>query len=482
MQVARKIAYNVLVSSFSKFLSTALALVSIGFITRYLGKEGFGDYATVLAFLSFFASLADLGLYHISTREISRHGADEKMIMGNIFSLRILASLGILAIAPVIVLFFNYPHQVKEGIIIAAASFLFSSGYQVLNGIFQKNLAMDKVAVGELVGKIVQVAVVIAAVKMRLSFDWIVASLLFNMIASLLIVFFWSKKYLRFKLRFDFVYWKKFFKEALPIGIGSIIVFVYFKMDTILLSVMKTSADVGIYNAAYKVLENVSFFPAMIIGLILPIMSNTIFTNKARFNEISNKTFKVFVILVVPLVIGTWFLADGVIQLIGGGQFFQSGAVLRILIFALAAIFFGGFFNNILIAGNLQKRLMHIWIAAAIGNVGLNLIFIPRFSYFGAAYISAGTEIFVAILAWYVAKRRLEYFPRLEKKLNILGAGLLMAAFLFLLNGANFFVAALSSAAVYLAALWLFQAVKTSEITSLISKKGVEEYELEQLP
>jgi O-antigen/teichoic acid export membrane protein len=78
MAVARKIAYNVAAGTVSKILQTILALVSIGFITRYLGTSGFGNYATVLAFLSFFASIADLGLYSISTREISREGADEE--------------------------------------------------------------------------------------------------------------------------------------------------------------------------------------------------------------------------------------------------------------------------------------------------------------------------------------------------------------------------------------------------------------------
>lgn len=479
MVIARKIAYNVLVSSVSKFLSTALALVSIGFITRYLGKEGFGNYATVLAFLSFFASLADLGLYHISTREISRPGADEKMIMGNIFTLRIISALFILIIAPVVVLFFDYPIEVKEGIIIAVASFLFSSGYQVLNGVFQKNLAMDRVAVGELAGKIIQVATVILAVKFRLGFDWIITSLLFNMIASFAIVFLWSRKYLRFRFRFDFSYWKKFLKESLPIGIGSIIVFAYFKMDTILLSILKTSEDVGIYNAAYKVLENISFFPAMIIGLVLPILSNTVFTDKAKFKDISNKTFKVFVILTVPLVVGTLFLSGGIIRLIGGGQFGQSAAVLQILVFALAAIFFGNFFNNILIAGNLQKKLMGIWLLAAAGNIGLNLIFIPKFSYTGAAYISTGTEIFVALLAGYYAWKKLGYAPKSEKITGIFLAGALMAAFLFFAQGTNFFLAASASSFIYFAALWIFKAVKTSEITSLVSKKGVEEGDYE---
>lgn len=481
MVIARKIAYNVLVSSVSKFLSTALALVSIGFITRYLGKEGFGNYATVLAFLSFFASLADLGLYHISTREISRPGADEEKIMGNIFSLRIISALFILIIAPAVTLFFDYPAEVKWGIIIAAASFLFSSGYQVLNGIFQKNLAMDRVAIGELAGKIIQVAAVILAVKFRLGFDWIIASLLFNMIASFAIVFLWSRKYLRFHFRFDFGYWKKFLKESLPIGIGSIIVFAYFKMDTILLSVLKTGEEVGIYNAAYKVLENISFFPAMIIGLVLPILSNTFLADKAKFKDISDKTFKVFIILTVPLVVGTLFLSKGIIQLIGGGQFAESAAVLQILVFALAAIFFGNFFNNILIAGNLQKKLMGIWLCAAIGNIGLNLALIPKFSYTGAAYISTGTEIFVALLAGYYAWKKLGYVPRPGKTGGIFLSGALMAVFLFLACGLNFFLAASISSIVYFTALWIFRAVKTSEITGLVSKKGVEEGNYEQL-
>ena len=161
MVVAKKIAYNVVVSSISKALATVLALVSIGFITRYLGKEGFGDYATLLAFLAFFTAIADLGLYHISTREISRAGANEEKVIGNIFSLRLVASFFVVIISPIIIFFLPYPPIVKQGIFIVALSFLFSSSYQMLNGVFQKNLAMDRVVLAELIGKIVQVLVII---------------------------------------------------------------------------------------------------------------------------------------------------------------------------------------------------------------------------------------------------------------------------------------------------------------------------------
>ncbi len=477
MAVAKKIAYNVVVSTASKILSTVLALVAISFITRYLGTNGFGDYAFVLTFLSFFAAAADLGLYYIATREISRQGADEEKIIGNIFTLRMFSALATLVVSPLIVWFLPYPFEVKEGIVIVVASFLFSSSYQVLNGVFQKNLAMDKVAVGEFVGKVVQVLIVIGAVHYKLSFSWIISSILINMIVSFLIVYVWAQQYTRIRLRFDWEYWKFVMRDSVPMGIASIVSIIYFKADTLILYNIKTSSEVGIYGAAYKVLENITFFPAMIAGLVMPIMAHSIFSDKKKFVDISNKTFRVFMILVVPLVVGTLFLADGVIRIIGGAGFAAAGDVLRVLVFAIAFIFFGQFFNTILVVGNMQKRLMWISAIAAIFNVGLNLIFIPAYSYTAAAWTSVATELLVVILTYWSVAKNLDYLPSYRKSFRILAAGAFMAFFLYIFKGANFFFLAISSAAIYLIFLWIFDAIESEEIASLISKKGIQEYE-----
>ncbi len=478
MALARRIAYNVAVNSVAKVISTVLALIAIGFITRYLGKEGFGEYSTVLAFLSFFASVSDLGLYHISTREISRPNAEEKKIISNIFSLRLFASLGVLILAPLVTLFLPYPGRVKWGILIIALSLLFSSSYQILNGVFQKRLAMDKVAFAELAGKIVQVGVVIMAVTWRWSFEWIVGAVFFNAVISFIIAFLWSRNYLKFSLSFDIPYWKSFLKESLPMGWAAVITFLYFKMDTILLSVMKTSGEVGIYNASYKVIENLNFFPAMIIGLVMPIMSRTVFHDRKKFETISNKTLKIFIILTVPLVVGTLFLSGGIVYLIGGNSFSQSAEVLQILIFALVCMFFGHFFSAALIVGNLQKTLMRIFAFAAVFNVASNLIIIPYYSYLGAAYTSVITELLVVLLSFYCTRRYICYSPAVKKTGQIFFSGAIMALFLYLFQDRyGFFFLVMVSAAVYLFCLWIFRAVKTAEILSLISKKGVEEYE-----
>ena len=470
MVIARKIAYNVLVSSVSKILSTILALVAIGFITRYLGAGGFGNYATVLAFLAFFSAIADLGLNSVSTREISRPGANESRIMGNIFAFRISISLLVLFLSPAIVWFFPYPTEVKQAIMIVAASFLFSSSYQVLNGVFQKNLAMDKVAFAELIGKIVQVLLIILAIHLKLGFLWIISSLLFCMIVNFILVYSLSKKYISFKLEFDWQYWKNFLRQSYPIGIAACITFIYFKIDTIMLSVMKTSAEVGLYNAAYKVIENISFFPAMIVGLIFPIMSQNIFSDRKKFADVSNKTYKIFWILTVPLVVGTLFLSEGIISLIGGREFLEAAPALRILVFALAFIFFGNFLNAILIAGNKQKKMLLIATIAAVFNFTANLFFISRYSYLGAAIVSLATEILVVAGAYYFIAKEIKYFPAEKNIGKILIAGMIMAASLFFFRNINFLLAGCLGVLVYLISLWIFKAVKTEELASIISK------------
>ena len=471
MAIARKIAYNVVFNVIAKILSTILALVGIAFITRYLGTNGFGDYSTVLAFFAFFGAVADLGLYTITTREISRPNADEKKILGNAFTLRLFSSVAVFLLTPVLVFFLPYSHDVKLGILIAAASFVFSSTYMVLNGVFQKNLAMDKVAAIEVLGKLLQIIIIILAVKSNLGFTTIILSILASMIFNFVAVVFWVGKYVPLKLQFDFSYWKKFLKEAAPLGISAIVVFAYFKMDTILLSVLKTNTEVGIYNAAYKVLENISFFPAMIIGLVFPMFSRHIFSDKKHFAYLANETFKVFLILVVPLVIGTLFLSEGVIHLIGGDAFAQASNTLRILIFALAFIFFGGFFNGILIAGNHQKKLLWAFIICAIFNIIANIIFIPLFSYTASAIISTLTELLVAAMSFALTLKYVGYIPSVRFLPHILFSGGVMAIFLYFFQMHGFFFLVLTGALVYLLFLWLTRTITIKELRSIFVNK-----------
>src|SRR3989338_6912040 len=98
MTVARRIFFNTIYQSAGKILSTAIALVSVGLTTRYLGQTGYGEYTTVISFMGFFGILADLGLYLTATKKISDPGADKKKIRGGIFGLRLVTVIAALTV------------------------------------------------------------------------------------------------------------------------------------------------------------------------------------------------------------------------------------------------------------------------------------------------------------------------------------------------------------------------------------------------
>ena len=252
-------------------------------------------------------------------------------------------------------------------------------------------------------------------------------------------------------------------------GISAFITFLYFKMDTIILSILKGSEAVGIYNMAYKIIENITFFPAMIIGLVLPLFSLHIFTDKKSFKKIADKIAKIFFLLVVPLVAGTMFLSEEIISIIGGSDFVISANVLRLLIVALAFIFFGHFFNTILLSANLQNKLMKILAFCAAFNIVLNMILIPKYSYNGAAIVSVLTEFLVVVLTGYITFRHVKYSPHFGSWGKIAFSGILMSLFLFFFRDLNFFLLAIASALLYFFSLWATNAITAKEIKSIVT-------------
>ncbi|MFA5986704.1 MAG: flippase [Parcubacteria group bacterium] len=469
--IAQKISYNIIFNVITKVISIALALFAIGMLARYLGTEGFGKYTTMLAFFAFFSAIGDFGLYPIATRDISRDGADESWIMSRVFTLRMIISCVIFLLSTFFVWFLPYTTDVKTSILIACAAFIFSSGYGLLNGVFQKHIAMDRVALVELSGKIIQVFTIVLVLTLHLRFTAVAISLLATMFWNFIILFFVTRSYVTISFIPDSVYWKKFLKESAPMGISAIITFLYFKFDAIMLSFMQSQSDVGIYGAAYKIIETLIFFPAMIVGLIFPLLSRYIISDILIFNKITTIIIKLFTIILIPLVICTVYLAPEIIAIVGGPDFHDAAPVLQILIFALACVFFGQLFTNILIAGAHQKVLMYALFFAALLNIVANGIFIYLYSYTGAAIVSVITEFFVAFVAIIMTKRLTPFVCGDIRLPFIILSGELMAILLFFLPLPHVFSTCIAIV-VYLFLLFFFRIVTHNDIMHILPKRS----------
>ena len=160
MEISKNIAINTIASYIGRAVGTIFALTSIGLITRALGKEGFGEYSTIVAFLTTAQILADLGLHQLLTREISQHPERERELFSQFFTLRLVFAVLFLSVAAGIVFLFPYSTDVKAGVAVSAIAFVFLSLSQLFSSIFQKYIQVYKAAFAELIGRAAQLGVV----------------------------------------------------------------------------------------------------------------------------------------------------------------------------------------------------------------------------------------------------------------------------------------------------------------------------------
>ncbi len=399
------ISYNFGIAALSRLILGGISLIVVGFLTRGLGPAGYGNYSLIFAYLFIFTTLADLGLYTILVREISKTGANEKNIVSSIFSLRLIVTIISLVIGIIIATLLPYPSEVKLGIIAASIFALFSSLYQVITAIFQKYLKLYYVSFADIIARSVQLLLVFLIVKKQPSLTNFIWAVVISEIVHFVLIFVFAQKLVKIRATYNPDYWIKTLKVSIPVAISLVFTLLYFKMDTVLLSLMKPARDVGIYSVAYKVLEVVIFLPAIYIGLLMSKLSRHASENISRFTQTYQSGFDVLSIFALPTMAYIFLRADDIVKIMGGEKFNSAGSVLRILSIAVMLIFYGNLGGNSLIALDLQKKGMWIYFSGAVFNVVGNIIFIPRYSYFATAWTTVLTELLITVAIFWIIKK-----------------------------------------------------------------------------
>lgn len=472
MSLKRKVAQNTIIQIIGKSVTTMLGILALVLMTRYLGTEGFGQYTTISSFLVFFGILVDFGLTLVTAQMLAEPGAEQNKTISNLFTVRFFSAFIFLGMAPLVVLFFPYPAVVKVGVAIATLPYFLLSLNQILVGLFQKNLQMGKVMLAEFVSRLILLVLIIFAIWLDLGLLAIITTTVISTIAAFTTNFIFSLKYIRISFAFDWKIWRKIFQKCWPLAFGIAFNLIYFKADTIILSLYRTQTEVGLYGAPYRVLEVVLTIPTMFMGVILPILTNFWLSKKlAEFEKVVKMSFDFLIILAVPMVVGTLFLAKPLMIMIAGKDFSPSGEILKILILASGIIFVGTFFGHIIVAIEKQKQMIWAYGLTAILSLIGYLIFIPHYSYFGAAWMTVFAESLIALIGFLVVWRatKIKFSPLILNK--TLFASFIMGLFLWLFNSLNFFLLVIGSTIIYFVSLYFVKGFTREMILEIIKIK-----------
>jgi len=488
MSYTRKVAYNTAAQLIGKVVGTGVSLITTAALFRYFGVVGIGKYTTVFAFVGFFSVFADFGLQWTLIRELTV-GKDQNKIFSNIFAFRLLLALVIHALAFALVWFFNYPIDVKLGVGVITAAWFFTTINSTLVGVFLNNYRLDITVTAEVVGRAVILAGVFLMTRAHLSFNLVMSAYLIGNVVNFLINLAWVRRYIKVALGFDWGYWRHAIGQALPIGIVLVFGFVYYKIDSLMLSLLKGMTDVGIYGTAYKLLEVLQTVPAMFLGAAFPLVTRYVTSGDERVQSAFQKQFDFLMLMAVPIVAGTFLLASPIIGFIAGsrgaefldastvtfaGHAITSVTCLKILIFSVGVAFLSNLYSYMIVSLGRQRSMVAPVIGFALLNVVLNLIFIPRWSYLGAASATLLTEL-VVFTSYSLITRRFIHLPlALKNFAKVVLAGLVMSVIVYLLqkNGINLFVNILAAAVVYVSAVLALRAVTLEQVGEILRIKS----------
>jgi O-antigen/teichoic acid export membrane protein len=184
---------------------------------------------------------------------------------------------------------------------------------------------------------------------------------------------------------------------------------IYYRVDAVLLSVMGTDAAVGVYGAAYRLLDALTFVPSIVIGAVVaPIMAKHFADSETKLRLTVEKSTLAMLLCSAPATAGLLVAAPNIIWFIyHRSDFAGSISVLQALAIGLIALYLNSVLTTVLISTGQERKLPIMAGAALIFNVALNLALIPRFMGVGAAWATTLTEALLLGIGVALIDRRL---------------------------------------------------------------------------
>lgn len=468
MNTIQRIAKNTAALFAAQFVVALLSLVLTIYIARSLGDVIFGKYSFALAFTAIFAVFSDLGYNTLLIREVARDKSQASKYLSNVISVRALLSLIIFALIVITINLMGYPADTKNVVYLFGIYTLvisFSAVFKVTFRAFEK---MEYEAGITILAGIIRVSLGLLVLFLGyglIELAWVfLFSGIFDVLFSFLVC---ERRFVKPKIELDFDFWKSTIKVALPLGMLSIFGLIYVRTDTIMLSIMEGDAVVGWYNAAYNLVLGFKPIPHLFMNAIFPLMASYYVSSKDSLRIVYEKSFKYLFILGLPLAVGITLLADKIIIILYGEQFYPSIIALRILAWDVLIVFLYFCLAFILVSIDKQNQMAVIAGCAALMNIILNLFLIPSFSYVGAAVATIITETTLIALYLILISKSFHKLPLSKIFVEPLIASLIMGSFIYCLISINLFLLITFAVLVY--------------FMSLYSVKGFSEDDLELL-
>ena len=207
---------------------------------------------------------------------------------------------------------------------------------------------------------------------------------------------------------FSFSNVSEVFRKSRSYALSDLLATVYMQADVVILSNISGKIAAGIYSPALSLINALFVFPNAVYTYVIPSLSRWLKENPDKFVELARKLISLVLIMGIAMSLATVLLGKPATGILLGERYSKSGELMVRLspILLLKCLEFG--FAAIIVAANKQKSRLIPQAIAAVLNVGLNLVLIPRLGEFGAASVYLVTEIVLFVSYGIIAYKTLK--------------------------------------------------------------------------
>ena len=237
------------------------------------------------------------------------------------------------------------------------------------------------------------------------------------------------------------------------------------KVDVVIQKVFLTFAEVGLYSAAYRFLDFLTFIPAVVALSLFPYLSEARDSKEVSVSAVLNRLNRYLLALAVPLGLGGTVLARPLIQALFGEAYLASAIPFQILIWASVITFLYAVPNAVMLVKKPRAMVLILGLTAAL-NVLANWLLIPRFGILASAWITVLSYVLVASSYIFLSRR--------ETSFRLFGylfwpavSAAVMAYVIWLLPGLNIYLLIGLGAVIYLGILFAVRFLEKEDLVFL---------------
>jgi O-antigen/teichoic acid export membrane protein len=413
-------------------VGTLVAAGTAVLLWRHLGVRDFGRYGAVGALLGIVSGVSDAGLTAVGAREVSLAPAHERpRLLRNLVTLRLaITPVGILAAA--IFAFVAYDRTMFWGTILGGLGVLLVNTQATMMVPLSVDLRLGTVTIFEVLKTVLTFLYVVVFVAV----GWSLLPLLAIQIpvgATILLLTPLAVPVRRGLLPgFDRDVAKALMREALPLAIALTMNVVYFRVVMIMISLLGTKNDTGLFATSFQVFAVLFSLPLLILSSALPLLSVAGRDDMERLRNGLQRMTEVALLGSIAIVLAIVALAGVVVPLLGGSDYRGAAPVLAIQSFALIAVFVGQTWQLGLLSLRRQSALAWANAGALVVIVVAAGVLIPFFGAKGGAVAAVIGETSLAALVYlYLRRADAAVAPRIGLSLRVVGASLPSFAVLF---------------------------------------------------